>query len=121
MNVSDFITQRRDKKEVAKSLEITPQWLHACYLKIAEQVTDFIFDYPQLGNSYRKRVGLTNYQVWVLEKLVALVKGGMKTWEMVHEVDGVIVFNEQLDVELSKESYLKEISQEVQTAVIVKQ
>jgi hypothetical protein len=125
MRISDFIIERKHKNDVAKLLGITPQWLHACYLKIAEQVTDFIFDYPQLGNTYRKRSGLTKYQIWVLENLVALVKGGMTTTEMVYQdSDGMTIFNEQLDNLLSKENYLKTETteaeeQEVQNAELV--
>jgi hypothetical protein len=111
MDINDFVKQRKSKVEVAKELGISNQWLHKFYLKIASQVNDFAFDYPAIGHVHRKRAGLTDYQVWVVTKIMQLTQAGMHSSEMIYDNSyGGTSFNEQLDTALSKANYLDEIS-----------
>lgn len=108
MQIHEFIVKRTSKTQVAKELGISNQWLHKFYLKIAEQVNDFIFDYPSIGSIHRKRAGLTDYQVWVVGKIMQLTQAGMHSSEMLYENSyGGTSFNEQLDAALSKSNYLE--------------
>lgn len=106
MQLTDFIVKRTSKKELAEALNITPQWLYGCYLKLANQSSDFNTDYPQLGTEYRTRIGLTDYQVWVVKSIFQLIQGGMRTEEIVYQdEEGFTKFNEKLDQFLSKANY----------------
>lgn len=121
--LSDFITNRTSKKKLISDLGISSQCFYASYLKIAEELCDFIKDYPTLDGNQHKRIGLTDYQVWVIKNIFAMVRGGINKSQIVYaDSDGFTVFNETYEEFLSKENYLATIESEcnlVQTAELV--
>lgn len=108
MFISDFIRKRYAKSKLAQDLEVTPQCL-CSYLRIANQVNDFKFDYPKSPEGeYLTRKGLTDYQVWCVKKLFAMVAAGYEKQQMFVMCDGFKELDQRLNNYLSKKTFLKE-------------
>lgn len=111
MSLSTFITERITKKELASRLGVTEQCVHR-YLKPLNHLNDFLADYPLLKGQPKTRVGLTKYQVWVVERLIDLCKAGMSKDDCYEENSDNLVFNSELIDYFSKETYERETSNE---------
>lgn len=117
MPLSDFITKRKSKTEVAKDMNISVQFLHRYYIDIAAKTTNFSKDYPVINGESLTHLGLTDFQQWILRKLREFVKSGMRREQFLKaDNDGFLVFNEELDSYLCKENFYSETPevQEVQ-------
>lgn len=116
--LTDFVTQRTSKRELAKILNISERNLYY-YLEIAGQTLDFNDDYPLLGGEYLTRIGLTEYQIWVVRQLINLMQTGVKKKQLFdYDDDGHCDgLNPKIDNFLSKESYYTEISNDKVTVL----
>lgn len=121
MTVSSFIRDRKPKVKFAKELGVSPQQLHRYYLKIAYELTDFIFDFPELDGEYLKHLGLSPFQCWVLKKLREMIQGGMRHKDIFKDYEGCKVVRDDLEESLSRRAYEKELNSqvEIQTAKLI--
>lgn len=93
------------KLELAKRLQVTERTVYR-YLGIASKHDDFIDDYPEIQGLKISSSKLSNYQVWVVEKIKLLFTLGLKTSQICP--NGEIV--NELYWNLSRENYFKETS-----------
>ena len=112
MQITDFIVNRTLKKTLIARLGISPQCFFDSYLPLAEQCPDFLTDYPLCDGQHFKRIGLTDYQVWVVQMIFSLVQSGLPKRHIAYkDEDGFYFMPQEIEQFLSKENYLKSINQ----------
>lgn len=105
---------RVSKRQVSKTLNISERCLYS-YLKIAIGIFDFEQDYPQSANSVVTRVGLTDYQKWVIQGLVLGVQSGLLIKsELVELWCDEYLIKDEVAAQLTKEKYNQFITKETE-------
>lgn len=106
--------ERISKRQVAKNLRVTERCLYT-YLDIANGIFDFEQDYPQFESHIFTRVGLTEYQIWVIQTLVAGVNSGCLIKSQLREFwHGELFIRDEIAQQLTKEKYNQFITKESQ-------
>ena len=108
MAFSSFLTNRKTITQLAKELGVSREHVQRYYLAIAVQTSDFSKDYPQLGGTTFTRVGLSEYQQWVLHRIRALVAAGWTKTHFFEDDDDITLIRDEVDDYLSKRKYEEE-------------